>query len=37
MKNHKSSHDNQNVLVVSYSDIQKATSKCFQDLLRHYE
>jgi len=32
-----SSHDNQNVLVVSYSDIQKATSKCFQDLLRHYE
>lgn len=32
-----SSHDNQNVLVVSYSDIQKATSKCFQDLLRHHE
>lgn len=28
-----SSHDNQNVLVVSYSDIQKATSKCFQDFL----
>lgn len=32
-----SSHDNQNVLVVSYSDIQKATSKCFQDILQQIQ
>lgn len=27
------SHDNENVLVVSYADIQNAVSKCFQELL----
>ena len=27
------SNDNENVLVVSYSDIQHAVSKCFQELL----
>ena len=27
------SHDNQNVLVVSYSDMKKATSKCFAEII----
>jgi len=27
------SHDNQNVLVVSYSDMKKATSKCFAEIV----
>ena len=27
------SHDNENVLVVSYADIQNAVTKCFQELL----
>ena len=27
------SHDNQNVLVVSYLDMKKATSKCFAEII----
>jgi PAB-dependent poly(A)-specific ribonuclease subunit 3 len=29
------SHDNENVLVVSYADIQNAVTKCFQELLEN--